>query len=85
MAGRELRDVAPEGAMWWCLECGRISGDRYGVLATRQGWTEYCTLKSVLVNASTMEVEPNGRVREADMLKDQPEPLLGSNTPQIPH
>jgi hypothetical protein len=49
--------------MWWCPECGRIAGDRYGVLATRQGWSDDCTRQAVLVLASTMMVEADGRVR----------------------
>ncbi len=85
MAGMELKDVAPEGAMWWCCECGRISGDRYGILATLQGWTELCTLKAVLVTAGTMQVESNGRVRDAELLKEQLPPLMGADAPEIPH
>lgn len=85
MAGRDLADIAPEDAVWWCPECGRISGDRFGVLATRQGWTEHCTRKAFLVVASTMQVEPSGRVREADMLGEQPPTLEGFDSPQVPH
>lgn len=85
MAGRDLQDVAPEDAVWWCPECGRISGDRYGVLATRQGWTDHCIRKAFLVVASTMLVEADGRVRQADMLCDQPALLEGFNSPHIAH
>jgi hypothetical protein len=69
--------------MWWCPECGRIAGDRYGVLATRQGWSDDCTRQAVLVLASTMMVEADGRVREADLLNDQLPPMTSDTG--LPH
>lgn len=85
MAGRDLTDVAPDDTVWWCPECGRISGDRFGILATRQGWTDHCARKAFLVVASTMQVDADGRVHEADLFSDQLPSLDGFDSPQVPH
>jgi hypothetical protein len=60
-------DKAPEGQMYWCIECGRVSGDRNGVLAVQEGWNDQCTAMSMLIDADTMTFE-NGFVIEADLI-----------------
>lgn len=69
--------MAPDDAVWWCPQCGRISADRHGKLAML-GWSSRCTLIAVLVSESSMVLDPGGRVVQADLLPEQPAPLPGS-------
>jgi hypothetical protein len=45
-AAFEAGCIAPEGSMWRCLACGRISKNRMGGDTT--GWDESCFLNSEL-------------------------------------
>ncbi len=77
-------DMAPQAAVWWCPQCGRISADRHGKLAML-GWSEQCSLLAVLVSESSLVLDPNGRVIEADLIPDQPDRLPGSDIELQPH
>ncbi len=70
-------DMAPKDTVWWCPQCGRISADRHGKLAML-GWSDNCTLLAVLVSEASMVLDAKGRVIQADLLPDQPQPLPGS-------
>ena len=76
----EIKDLAPNGTIWWCPDCGRLSADRYGKLATKTGWTSSCSARAFLVVADTILVEADGRVREADLVSDQPPTIDGWNS-----
>jgi len=70
-------DIAPDGTVWWCPQCGRIAADRRGKMSML-GWSQQCTLLAVLVSESSMKVDPSGRIVQADLVPDQPAPLPGS-------
>ncbi len=70
-------DMAPQGAVWWCPQFGRISADRHGKLSML-GWSDNCSLLAVLVSESSLKLDPNGRVIEADLTPDQPDRLPGA-------
>jgi hypothetical protein len=72
-----IPDIAPNGIVWWCPQCGRISADRFGKMAML-GWSQQCSLLAVLVTESSMILDPAGRVVQADLVPDQPAPLPGS-------
>lgn len=40
--------VAPEGQIWRCGACGRLSRDRYGNQALSASWDESCFMNAVL-------------------------------------
>jgi hypothetical protein len=77
-------DVAPSGTVWWCPQCGRISADRHGKMSML-GWSEQCSLVAVLVNESSMVLDPSGRIIQADLVPDQPAPLPGSRQASETH
>ncbi|HYG99909.1 MAG TPA: hypothetical protein VD837_12315 [Terriglobales bacterium] len=79
-----FQDLAPEGMVWWCPQCGRISADRHGKMSMI-GWTEQCTLLAVLVFESSMKLDPNGRIVQADLVPNQPAPLPGSRQASETH
>ncbi len=61
--------MAPEGTVYWCPQCGRISADRHGRLAML-GWSAECTSQAVLITEATMKIDAEGRVIEADVLTE---------------
>lgn len=63
----EIPEKAPPGALWWCTQCGRISGDRLGKLAVQPGWTQECSENAWLIKEATILVNEDGRVIEADL------------------
>lgn len=72
----EFEDMAPDKTVWWCPQCGRLSADRHGKLAML-GWSDSCTMLAVLVSEDTIVLDPNGRVTQADLISEQPEPFPG--------
>ncbi len=80
----EFADIAPQGAVWWCPQCGRISADRHGKLSML-GWSDNCSLLAVLVSESSLVLDPSGRVIEADLIPDQPDRLPGSELATARH
>ncbi len=42
------------------------------------GWSDNCSLLAVLVSESSLKLDPNGRVIEADLIPEQPDRLPGS-------
>lgn len=86
-AGRvasKFEDMAPTATVWWCPQCGRISADRHGKLAML-GWSDNCSLLAVLVSEGSMVLDPSGRVIQADLIDDQPEPMPGSEIAKEMH
>lgn len=73
----EFNDMAPNGTVWWCPQCGRIAADRHGKLSML-GWSDHCSLLAVLVSESSMVLDPKGRIIQADLIADQPSPMPGS-------
>lgn len=64
----KFETLAPEGQVWWCPECGRISADREGQLAVQPGWTEHCSGQAVLIHQDDMVLDERGRVIEATIM-----------------
>jgi hypothetical protein len=66
--------VAPEGQVYVCGACGKMSQDKYGMQRISRGWDESCMLNSVLcytdklvMNESkslVLKVEDGGVVEE---------------------
>jgi hypothetical protein len=44
-------EFAPEGQVYQCQACGKLSRDLYGEQALNRGWDESCMLNAVLVAA----------------------------------
>lgn len=53
--------IAPEGEVWVCLACGKMSRDKYGFDPITRGWDESCMLNSALIRQSRLVID-NGRV-----------------------
>ena len=43
-------EIAPEGKVWRCQACGKLSLDLYGDQALSWGWDESCILNAKLVD-----------------------------------
>jgi hypothetical protein len=54
--------VAPEGCVWVCSACGKLSRDRYGSQAISHGWDAACVLSCVLVKKTHLVCDASGRV-----------------------
>ncbi|MCC6405372.1 MAG: hypothetical protein IT405_03220 [Candidatus Yanofskybacteria bacterium] len=57
--------IAPEGQVWVCMACGKMSRDRYSAQGPGDspGWDESCMLNSVLLKKEKLVIQ-DGRVRE---------------------
>lgn len=56
-------ETAPEGKVWVCCACGKMSKDRYGRQAITRGWDESCVLHSQLFDEKALTIV-DGRVTE---------------------
>ena len=54
--------TAPEGQVFVCTACGKMSQDKYGDQAITPGWDESCMLHAVLCHSDSIEYGPTGRV-----------------------
>lgn len=63
---------APEGYVWVCLACGKISpNDRYGDKDSDPWWDESCMLNSGLFKESQLIKGESGRVVEIKEVDDE--------------
>ncbi|HWR36858.1 MAG TPA: hypothetical protein VN622_13415 [Clostridia bacterium] len=60
-----MENLAPEGQLWWCPECGRISVDRDGQMSMQSGWEGSCIEQALLILQDEMTFDEGGRVVEA--------------------
>jgi hypothetical protein len=58
-----MNEIAPEGKVWVCLACGKMSQDKYGNQKISWGWDESCMLNSALYDKSDLVIENNRVVR----------------------
>lgn len=58
------KTTAPEGTIWLCHACGKLSRDRYED-TERSGWDESCMLRAVLIDAASIERNERGKVIKA--------------------
>jgi hypothetical protein len=54
-------EIAPEGKVWVCLACGKMSQDVWGEQRISQGWDVSCTINCGLFNKRDLEIR-DGRV-----------------------
>jgi|SaaInlV_100m_DNA_2_1039680.scaffolds.fasta_scaffold74673_2 hypothetical protein len=54
-------EVAPEGKVFVCVMCGKMSRDKYGNEKISHGWDESCMLNCGLYNEEDLEIK-DGRV-----------------------
>ena len=55
-----MNKVAPEGKVWVCAICGKMSKDRYGDSAISYGWDESCFLHAFLADKSRLTLSQSG-------------------------
>lgn len=60
---------APDGKVWVCLSCGKMSRDAYGHEAISEGWDTSCSLNSGLFQRSKLVIE-KGLVVEVKDVKE---------------
>ena len=58
--------TAPEGQVFVCLACGKLSQDKYGFEKITQGWDESCMLNSRLCYRDKLSYGDDGRVNKVD-------------------
>lgn len=54
-------EIAPDGSLYVCLACGKMSKDRYGDMKISRGWDESCFLNCDLFEENRLVIE-NGLV-----------------------
>ena len=55
--------IAPEGCVYVCQACGKMSNDRYGFKPISMGWDESCMLNCILCHKDKLILsESGGRV-----------------------
>ena len=54
-----MNEVAPEGQVWVCLACGKMSKDKYGNQQISRGWDASCMLNSELFKETELVIENN--------------------------
>jgi hypothetical protein len=59
-----MNDIAPDGFVFVCGACGKLSKDRYGYQAESKRWDESCMLNAVLCRRSHLVLDDCGRVTE---------------------
>ena len=63
-------EPAPEGKIWLCLACGKLSHTRNGYYkndesaAISPGWDEACMLKAILIDENKLVFGESDRVIE---------------------
>jgi len=66
--------VAPEGQVYVCGACGKLSQDRYGFQKISRGWDESCMLNSFLCYKDKLVLNESGtmviKVEEDGVVKD---------------
>lgn len=65
-----MNEIAPDGKIWVCLACGKMSQDKYGFQKISRGWDESCMLNSAMFDKSELVIENNRVVkilRESDV------------------
>lgn len=65
-----MNEIAPEGEVWVCQACGKMSKDKYGFQKISWGWDESCMLNSALFKESELVIEDNRVIkilRESDV------------------
>lgn len=58
-----MNELAPEGQVFVCMACGKMSKDKYGDQQISRGWDESCMLNSALFEETELVIE-NNRVIE---------------------
>lgn len=64
-----MNEVAPEGQIFVCMACGKMSKDKYGDQQISQGWDESCMLNSALFEETELVIK-NNRVVEIKETND---------------
>lgn len=75
-------EVAPEGSIFVCMQCGKRSRDRYGDRTSSPGWDESCATHAILLPESRLATKagrvtailPEGRSNDELARKDKPRP-----------
>lgn len=63
--------IAPEGAIWVCMGCGKTARDLYGIEGEHSyGWDESCVLNAVLCDEASIQRDATGRITFVVALKD---------------
>jgi len=68
-----MNEVAPEGQVWVCLACGKMSKDKYGDQKISWGWDASCMLNSALFKESNLVIDNNQVVKILAEEKDNAE------------
>lgn len=64
--------LAPTGAVWVCVACGKTARDRYGLKGEHSpGWDESCMLNALLCEEDSI-VREGGKVVKADQFYTEP-------------
>ena len=58
-----MNTTAPQGQIFVCVACGKLSRDRYGNDKVSHGWDENCMMSAILCRESHL-VFQDGRVIE---------------------
>ena len=64
-----MNEVAPEGQIFVCMACGKMSKDKYGDQQISQGWDASCMLNSALFEETELVIK-NNRVVEIKETND---------------
>jgi len=60
MSGSVKNMLAPDGKVWVCAACGKMSRDRYGDSAISYGWDESCFLHAFLADRERLTLSQSG-------------------------
>ena len=63
--------IAPEGQIWVCCACGKMSKDRNGPSFTHRMWDASCTLNSALFYTESLKLNKDGYVTEGTIVPEQ--------------
>jgi len=62
---------APDGMVWICIACGKISpNDRYGNKDSSPNWDEACIINSILIREENIVKSKDGK-RVVEIKKDE--------------
>jgi hypothetical protein len=67
-----MNEVAPEGQVFVCMACGKMSRDKYGDQQISRGWDVSCMLNSALFDETELVIE-NNRVTKIERKTDNGE------------
>jgi hypothetical protein len=61
-----MNQVAPDGQVFVCMACGKMSKDRYGMQRISSGWDESCMLNAILCYRNKLVMQTANSVRSID-------------------